>query len=82
MYYFGIMAMRWENIMAAAELHRLRLRPPAVSWGVLLQQVQNVRTLAGSPWLLIPALFVAITVLCFNFLGDGLRDATDSYRST
>ena len=48
-YYLGIMAMRWENIMAAAELHRLGLRPPAVSWGVLLQQVQNVRTLAVSP---------------------------------
>ena len=58
------------------------LRPPVVSWGVLLQQAQNVRTLAVSPWLLIPALFVVITVLCFNFLGDGLRDATDPYRST
>ena len=58
------------------------LRPPVVSWGVLLQQAQNVRTLAVSPWLLIPAAFVVITVLCFNFLGDGLRDATDPYRST
>ena len=58
------------------------LRPPVVSWGVLLQQAQNVRTLAVSPWLLIPAAFVVVTVLCFNFLGDGLRDATDPYRST
>ena len=56
------------------------LRPPAVSWGVLLQQAQNIRTVALNPWLLIPALFVVITVLCYNFLGDGLRDAADPYR--
>ena len=56
------------------------LRPPAVSWGVLLQQAQNIRTVALSPWLLIPALFVVLTVLCFNFLGDGLRDAADPYK--
>ena len=55
------------------------LRAPVVSWGVLLQQAQNVRTLALHPWLLIPALFVVITVLCFNFVGDGLRDAADPY---
>jgi len=51
-----------------------------VSWGVLLQQAQNVRTVALHPWLLIPGLFVIITVLAFNFLGDGLRDAADPYK--
>jgi peptide/nickel transport system permease protein len=56
------------------------LRPPVVSWGVLLQQAQNIRTVALNPWLLIPAIFVVITVLCFNFLGDGLRDAADPYK--
>ena len=48
------------------------LRPPVVSWGVMLQQAQNVRTMALHPWLLNPALFVVFTVLCFNFVGDGL----------
>ena len=56
------------------------LRPPVVSWGVLLQQAQNIRTVALNPWLLIPAIFVVITVLCFNFVGDGLRDAADPYK--
>ena len=56
------------------------LRAPVISWGVQLQQAQNVRTIALQPWLLIPALFVVITVLCFNFLGDGLRDAADTYK--
>ena len=53
------------------------LRPPVVSWGVLLQQAQNVRSVALTPWLLIPGLFVFVTVLCFNFVGEGLRDAAD-----
>lgn len=56
------------------------IRPPAVSWGVLLQDAQNVRALSQSPWLLIPGLFVIVTVLSFNFLGDGLRDAADPYK--
>ena len=56
------------------------LRPPTVSWVLMLQQAQNVMTLAVAPWLLIPAIFVIVTVLCFNFLGDGLRDAADPYR--
>lgn len=56
------------------------LRPPVVSWGVLLQQAQNIRTVALNPWLLIPAMFVVVTVLCFNFVGDGLRDAADPYK--
>ena len=55
------------------------LTPPAISWGVLLQSAQNVNTLATAPWLLLPGLFVVITVLAFNFLGDGLRDATDPF---
>lgn len=56
------------------------LRPPVVSWGVLLKQAQHFRTVSSSPWLLIPGLFVIITVLTFNFLGDGLRDAADPYK--
>lgn len=57
----------------------LGLRPPAVSWGVLLQQAQNIQAVAISPWLLYPAVPVIIAVLTFNFLGDGLRDAADPY---
>ena len=57
----------------------LGLRPPAVSWGVLLQQAQNIQTVALSPWLMLPAIPVIIVVLAFNFLGDGLRDAADPY---
>ena len=59
---------------------QIGIRPPAVSWGVLLQDAQNVRSLSQSPWLLIPGLFVIVTVLAFNFLGDGLRDAADPYK--
>jgi peptide/nickel transport system permease protein len=55
------------------------LRPPAISWGVLLQQAQNVQTVAISPWLMIPAVPVIVVVMAFNFLGDGLRDAADPY---
>ncbi len=58
----------------------LGIRPPAVSWGALLQDAQNVRTVTLYPWLLIPGLFVIIAVLVFNFLGDGLRDAADPYK--
>jgi len=57
----------------------LGLRPPAISWGVLLQQAQNVQTVAISPWLMIPAVPVIVVVMAFNFLGDGLRDAADPY---
>jgi peptide/nickel transport system permease protein len=57
----------------------LGLRPPAISWGVLLQQAQNVQTVAISPWLMIPAVPVIVAVVAFNFLGDGLRDAADPY---
>ena len=57
----------------------LGLKPPAVSYGVLLQQAQNVQTVALSPWLLAPAVPVIVVVLAFNFLGDGIRDAADPY---
>jgi peptide/nickel transport system permease protein len=57
----------------------LGLRAPAISWGVLLQEAQNVQTVALSPWLLLPALAVVTTILAFNFMGDGLRDAADPY---
>ena len=56
------------------------LREPAVSWGVLLRGAQNVRTISLYPWLLLPAVFVIITVLAINFVGDGLRDAADPYK--
>lgn len=56
------------------------LKPPVVSWGVLLQDAQNLRAIANAPWLLLwPALAVMVAVLSFNFLGDGLRDAADPY---
>ncbi len=55
------------------------LRPPVVSWGVLLQEAQNMRTVSMHPWLLLPGIFVVIAVLAFNFVGDGLRDAADPY---
>ena len=57
----------------------LGLRPPAISWGVLLQDAQNVQTVALSPWLMMPAIPVIIAILAFNFMGDGLRDAADPY---
>lgn len=57
----------------------LGLRPPAISWGILLQDAQNVQVLAGAPWLLLPAVAVILVILAFNFLGDGLRDAADPY---
>ena len=57
----------------------LGIRPPAISWGVLLQEAQNIQTLALAPWLLTPALVVIVAVLAFKLVGDGLRDAADPY---
>ncbi|HWQ84132.1 MAG TPA: ABC transporter permease [Anaerolineales bacterium] len=57
----------------------LGLRPPAISWGVMLQEAQNIQTLALAPWLLFPGLVVIVAVLVFNLVGDGLRDAADPY---
>ena len=57
----------------------LGLQAPAVSWGVLLKAAQNVQAVSIYPWLMIPAIPVIISVLAFNFMGDGLRDAADPY---
>jgi len=57
----------------------LGLRPPVISWGVLLQEAQNLRSVALAPWLLLPGAFVVVAILSLNFLGDGLRDAADPY---
>ena len=57
------------------------LRAPAISWGVLLQQAQNIQTVALSPWLMTPVFAVILVILAFNFVGDGLRDAADPYKS-
>jgi len=57
----------------------LGLRPPITSWGVLLSEAQNIEAVALYPWVMLPMLPVVITVLAFNFLGDGLRDAIDPH---
>lgn len=57
----------------------LGLRPPTTSWGVLLQEVQNMESLALYPWVFTPAIAIVIVILAFSFLGDGLRDAADPY---
>jgi len=57
----------------------LGIQPPAVSWGTLLQDAQNLTAVAQQTWLMIPAVWVILTVLLFNFVGDGLRDAADPY---
>lgn len=57
----------------------LGLRPPVISWGVLLQGAQNIQAIENAPWLFIPVIFVVFAVLGFTFLGDGLRDAADPY---
>jgi len=57
----------------------LGLRPPVVSWGVMLQDCMSMQVVANYPWLLLPVLFIVLVVLSCNFLGDGLRDAADPY---
>ena len=57
----------------------LGLRPPLTSWGVLMNEVSSVRAIRYFPWLLIPIPFILISLLGFNMLGDGLRDALDPY---
>ena len=57
----------------------LGLRPPAISWGTLLFEAQNLQSVANAPWLMIPGPFVLVAILGFNFMGDGLRDAADPY---
>ncbi len=58
----------------------LGLRAPVVSWGALLYEARDIHAIAKAPWLLLPALAIFLTVLSFNFLGDGLRDAADPYK--
>ncbi len=58
----------------------LGLRPPITSWGVLLNEAQNINVVALYPWLMLPVIPVIIVILGFNFLGDGLRDAADPYK--
>lgn len=57
----------------------LGLRPPIVSWGVLLQDCLDIKAVSYYPWLMAPVVAIVLTVLCFNFVGDGLRDAADPY---
>jgi peptide/nickel transport system permease protein len=57
----------------------LGLQAPAISWGTLLRDAQNVSAIVATPWMLIPAILVIVAILAFNFLGDGLRDAADPY---
>jgi len=57
----------------------LGLRPPVVSWGVMLQDCMNMQVVSNYPWLLMPVVFIILVVLGCNFLGDGLRDAADPY---
>jgi len=58
----------------------LGLRPPVTSWGVLLNEAQNINVVALYPWLLFPVVPVVLVILAFNFFGDGLRDAADPYK--
>jgi peptide/nickel transport system permease protein len=58
----------------------LGIRPPITSWGVLLNEAQNIQVVALYPWLMLPMVPVVVVVLAFNFMGDGLRDAADPYR--
>ena len=57
----------------------LGIQRPLISWGLLMQDAQNLRTLGETPWIMFPALFIIVAVLGFNLLGDGLRDAADPY---
>ena len=65
-----------------AQLPGRRVAVAGGELGVSLQDAQNIRSVAAFPWLIIPALFVVVTVLAFNFVGDGLRDAADSLQVT
>ncbi len=58
----------------------LGLRPPITSWGVLLNEAQNINVVALYPWLMLPVAPVIIVIIAFNFFGDGLRDAADPYK--
>ena len=70
-----------EMILAETSLSflGLGLRKPVTCWGALLTGVQNIRAVALAPWLFLPGVAIVVTVLAFNFVGDGLRDAADPY---
>jgi peptide/nickel transport system permease protein len=57
----------------------LGIKPPMTSWGLLLNEAQSVQVILELPWLLFPAVFVVLTIISFNFVGDGLRDAADPF---
>ncbi|CAN5361284.1 ABC transporter permease [soil metagenome] len=57
----------------------LGLQPPTISWGVLLREAQNIRSIEQAPWLFAPGVFVVLAVMALNLVGDGLRDAADPY---
>jgi peptide/nickel transport system permease protein len=59
----------------------LGLRPPIISWGVMLNEAQNMNVMVLFPWLMLPVVPVILVILAFNFLGDGLRDAADPYNA-
>jgi peptide/nickel transport system permease protein len=59
----------------------LGIRPPMVSWGVLMSDMQSLRVFLTQPWLITPAIFVVSTIIAYNFLGDGIRDAADPFSS-
>ena len=74
----GTLTIPWMILSETAlSFLGLGIRPPLTSWGVLLEEAQNVQALRNTPWLVFPALAVILTVMAFNFLGDGLRDATE-----
>jgi len=74
----GTLTIPWMILSETAlSFLGLGIRPPLTSWGVLLEEAQNVQALRTTPWLVFPALAVILTVMAFNFLGDGLRDATE-----
>jgi peptide/nickel transport system permease protein len=57
----------------------LGIRPPMTSWGILLNDAQHIRVFLSQQWMMIPIFFVMITIIAYNFLGDGLRDAADPF---
>jgi peptide/nickel transport system permease protein len=58
----------------------LGLQNPTISWGVLLGEAQSIKVISMNPWIMIPSIAVILTVLAYNFVGDGLRDALDPYK--
>ncbi len=71
----------WIISEASLSYLGLGIKEPQTSWGLLLSQANNLETITSYPWLLIPGVFIVITVLAFNFFGDGLRDAADPFTS-